>query len=117
LRFLGRRVYLEAVVLVASVIAATRGCGRDTGRVVGVGPRTLGRWVAWWRGSFLETLVFVTLAGALAMGTSRARGCMPVSLWAASPVAEGAETVRWLARALAPLTTTSFGSPIVRGIP
>ncbi len=85
LRFLGRRVYLEAAVLVASVIAAIRGAGRGTGREVGVPPRTLGRWLGWWRGAFLKTVEFVTLAAALGLGTTAAREAMPAALWAASP--------------------------------
>jgi len=117
LRFLGRRVYLEAVVLVASVIAAARGIGRVTARDVAVPPRTLGRWLVWWRGSFLETVEFVTLAAALALGTSAARDAMPAPLWNASPAAGAAETVGWLARRLAPLTTTSFRSPVARDVP
>jgi hypothetical protein len=65
LRFLGRRVYLEAVVLVASVVAAISGAGRGTARATGVPPRTLGRWLGWWRGSFLATAELVALAAAL----------------------------------------------------
>jgi len=117
LRFLGRRVYLEAVVLVASVIAAIRGGGRETGRDVGVPPRTLDRWLGWWRGSFLQTVEFITLAAALALGTASAHVSMPASLWRASPRSTATETVAWLARRLATLTTsTSIRSSFLRDL-
>lgn len=118
LRFLGRRVYLEAVVLVASVAAALLGAGRGTERAAGVPSRTLGRWLGWWRGSFLATTEFVTLAAALALGTAAARTAMPASLWQASPSSTAAGAVAWLARRLAPLTTSaSVRSSILRGMP
>lgn len=117
LRFLGRRVYLEAAVLVASVIAAIRGAGRGTGREVGVPPRTLGRWLGWWRGAFLKTVEFVTLAAALGLGTTAAREAMPAALWAASPGSAADETVGWIARRLAPLTTSAVvRSSVVRAV-
>lgn len=117
LRFLGRRVYLEAVVLVASVIAVISGVGRGTGRDVGVPPRTLARWLGWWRGSFLQTVEFITLAAALALGTASAQVAMPASLWQASPRSTATETVAWLARRLATLTTsTSIRSSILRDL-
>ncbi len=115
LRFLGRRVYLEAAVVVASVIAVMRGAGRGTAVQVGVPPRTLGRWLGWWQGAFLRTVEFVTLAAALGLGTRAAREAMPAPLWCASPVPAGRETVSWLARRIASLTTTSFRSPITGG--
>jgi hypothetical protein len=115
LRFLGRRVYLEAVVLVASVIAVVRGAGRVTGRDVGVAPRTLRRWLGWWQGAFLKTIEFVTLAAALGLSTTAARDTMPTALWVASPWSAPARTVGWLARWLAPLTTSALvRSSVVR---
>ena len=117
LRFLRRRVYLEAVVLVASVIAAIRGAGRGTGREIGVPPRTLTRWLAWWRGSFLETIEFVTLAASLALATTAAHASMPASLWLAPPSSSASETVGWLARRIATLTTTAvFRSSVLRAV-
>lgn len=52
LRFLGRRVYLEAVVLVASALALALETLRGTSEVTGVPARTLRRWHGWWTGSF-----------------------------------------------------------------
>lgn len=118
LRFLGRRVYLEAVVLIASVFAARVGVGRGTGRATGVPPRTLGRWLGWWRGSFVATAEFVSLAASLALGTAAARAMMPASLWLALPTSTTAEAVAWLARRLAPLTTAArIRSSILRAVP
>lgn len=51
-RFLGRRVYWEAVVLIATVRAFVMGVGRQAEQVTGVPRRTLKRWRAWWRDEF-----------------------------------------------------------------
>jgi len=51
-RFLGRRVYWEAVVLLASVRVLVMGAGKQAERATGVPRRTLKRWRAWWRGEF-----------------------------------------------------------------
>jgi hypothetical protein len=64
-RFLGRRVYLGVVVIVASMVALTiRGAG-EVRRQTGVAARTAARWVGWWQGSFLGTEVFVRLCAQL----------------------------------------------------
>jgi hypothetical protein len=49
LRFLGRRVYLEAVVLLASIAAQLVAALRDARALTGVPGRTLRRWTTWWR--------------------------------------------------------------------
>lgn len=49
LRFLGRRVYLEAVVLLASVVVQVTSTLREAWARTGVPRRTLRRWGAWWR--------------------------------------------------------------------
>jgi hypothetical protein len=48
LRFLGRRVYLEVVVLFATVLAQLLRAFRRASARAGVSPRTLRRWTAWW---------------------------------------------------------------------
>jgi len=57
LRFLGRRVYLGAVVVLAAAMqqGVTPGRARRLRELLGVSPRTLARWAAWWRGAFLES--------------------------------------------------------------
>jgi hypothetical protein len=52
LRFLGRRVYLEVVVVLASVIAQIVATAREAVAASGVPVRTLRRWGVWWREVF-----------------------------------------------------------------
>ncbi len=52
LRFLGRRVYLEAVVVLASVMAQILATAREAVAASGVPLRTLRRWGSWWREVF-----------------------------------------------------------------
>lgn len=52
LRFLGRRVYLEAVVILASVFAQAMATVRAATAASGVPWRTLCRWGSWWREVF-----------------------------------------------------------------
>lgn len=52
LRFLGRRVYLEAVVLLASVQAMALETLRQAREATGVPARTLRRWCRWWTEAF-----------------------------------------------------------------
>ena len=52
LRFLGRRVYLEMVVVLASVLALTATLFREAVATSGVPARTLRRWGSWWREVF-----------------------------------------------------------------
>lgn len=120
LRFMGRRVYLEAVVLIASVVAALDGASRATARGVGAPARTLARWLGWWRGSFLATAELVSLAAVLALATTDARSTMPTPLWRGSPSHSDPAKSAWIARRLAPLTTVTSTMPwssILRGLP
>lgn len=61
LRFLGRRVYLEAVVLLASALALALKTLRMAGEVTGVPARTLRRWHSWWTGAFPSSAVWTQL--------------------------------------------------------
>jgi len=54
LRFLGRRVYVEAVVLVASVVVLL-GSVRAASETMNVPVRTLKRWGAWWTEAFPQS--------------------------------------------------------------
>jgi hypothetical protein len=52
-RFLGRRVYLEGVVLLASMaVQLAAGALRAASATMGVPGWTLRRWGSWWRGTF-----------------------------------------------------------------
>jgi hypothetical protein len=55
LRFLGRRVYLEVVVVLACVWAQVVANTRATVEGTGVPARTLKRWGTWWREIFPST--------------------------------------------------------------
>ena len=55
LRFLGRRVYAEAVVLIASVVALLMGGPGPASDATAVPARTLKRWATWWRETFVQS--------------------------------------------------------------
>jgi hypothetical protein len=62
LRFLGRRVYLEVVVIVASmVVQAMAVTARTALATIGIPLRTLRRWRDWWRGIFPRLPVWMEL--------------------------------------------------------
>ena len=113
-RFLGRRVYVGAAVIVASIIAMARSTASDARRVTGIAPRTTRRWLRWWRGGFVMTAVFVDIAARI-VGIDRQR--LPASIL--EHIAAPVETaMRRLLGWLAPLTTTTTpdGSRFVRGL-
>lgn len=114
LRFLGRRVYVGAAVIAASVVAlAIRSAAAVRART-GVPTRTLRRWLAWWRGSFTATAVFIAIASRLVPAVDRAE--IPASILERLDGATLAR-VRRLLEQVAPLTTTSVpdGARFVRG--
>jgi hypothetical protein len=114
LRFLGRRVYVGAVVVAASVVAlALRGATAAARARTGVPARTLGRWLAWWRGPFTATAVFVAIASRLVPAVARAE--IPASILDRLH-GDAFARVHRLLEQLAPLTTASVpdGSRFVR---
>jgi hypothetical protein len=66
-RFLGRRVYLGAVVVLAGVMLSGPTPWRVSrlGELLGVSRRTLVRWRTWWRETFPATGLFRELRGRL----------------------------------------------------
>lgn len=123
LRFLGRRVYLGAVVILASIVAhalgvlttirtAKRRAAMEVRAATGVPARTTRRWLGWWRGPFLSTEVFVSIRAHL-VGVDVAQ--LPASILDRLP-GKSAEQVRALLTLLAPLTTGSItdGARFVR---
>jgi hypothetical protein len=105
--FLGRRVYLGAVVLLASVIARLRrtmACPTTQVPTTQVPARTLRRWARWWQTEFTATALFATLRGRLVSPVDEAG--LPCSLL--ERLTGGAvEQVTALLKLLAPLTTGS----------
>lgn len=65
LRFLGRRVYLEAVVLLGSTAAQIASTLRAAQDATGVAGRTLRRWGRWWRESFTRSATWAELRARL----------------------------------------------------
>ena len=113
LRFLGRRVYLGAVVIVASLVALALRVAGETRRQTGVPARTTQRWLGWWQGPFLTTEVFATICARL-VGVEV--GQVPASIVGRLGDA-WTPRVRTLLELLAPLTTGSVtdGSRFLRG--
>jgi hypothetical protein len=54
LRFLGRKVYLAAIVVLIAIMreGATAARMRQLSELIGVNRRTIERWREWWRGAF-----------------------------------------------------------------
>lgn len=125
LRFLGRRVYVEAVVLLASAVAQLVSALRGARAATGVPVRTLRRWSSWWRGTFPQSSTWLELRARFAPPAPEA-AALPASLVVrlASEVAPDrmasalADVCARAARLLAPATTLSVldGSRFVRAI-
>ena len=125
LRFLGRRVYVGAVVLLASVAAQLLSALRDARAATGVPGRTLRRWGLWWRDTFPQSPTWVELRARFAPPPPD-EVALPNSLLArlgsdleqqqrASAVVDVCDLA---ARLLAPITTLSVpdGSRFVRAL-
>jgi len=108
-RFLGRKVYLGAVVLLACVLRQ----GPTPWRVsrlhalLGVSPRTLARWHRWWRDDFVHTAFWRAARSRFVRPIEPAD--LPRGLLERFGDAAGAQVVAAL-RFLSPLTTTSAGT-------
>jgi hypothetical protein len=103
-RFLGRRVYLGAVVIVAAAVALVAATAAAGTRSTGVPALTTRRWLRWWRGSFTASAPFLELSARLVPAPERQR--IPLSLLerlADKHPAAVAKLLAWLA----PITTTS----------
>lgn len=115
LRFLGRRVYLEAVVLLASAVAQLSASLRRARARTGVPSWTLRRWASWWTEALPGTRPWQQIrAGFAPPAPDGSR--LPASLLerlGVEPPEGGdrattvADACRRVAVLLAPLTTTS----------
>jgi hypothetical protein len=101
LRFLGRRVYLGAVVIVASIVGRTLGVVAESRRATGVPVRTTRRWLGWWQGPFISTEVFMTVCARL-VGVAVEE--LPASIFSQLP-GSPPDQVRTMLELLSPLTT------------
>lgn len=61
LRFLGRRVYWEAIVLLASIQVLITGVVQQAQRATGIPRRTLRRWGAWWQREFPQSSLWMVM--------------------------------------------------------
>jgi hypothetical protein len=105
-RFLGRRVYLGAVVVLVSVMlnGPTPRRVAKLAALIGASRRTLQRWRTWWRTAFAESAFWKAAAGRLA--TPVAGRFLPQSLLERFGGDERDRLVAML-RFLSPITTTS----------
>ncbi len=103
LRFLGRRVYVTAVVIVASMVALAIKAASAIRSATGVPARTTRRWLGWWQGPFVRTEVFVAAAARLVGLTVEALPTSLVTRLGKAPE----ERLRRMLDLLAPITTTS----------
>ena len=103
-RFLGRRVYAGAVVVLASAVALAAISAGAVVRATGVPALTTRRWLRWWRGPFVASAPFVDLSARLVPAPDRR--ALPTSLLdrlATDLAASIAKLLAWLT----PLTTAS----------
>jgi len=110
LRFLGRRVYLGAVVVIASAVALLQTGLREASKASGVPVRTLARWGAWWTNDFACSLTWSELRARFASPTPN-ESTLPLSLLDRVHSMQGrdpplAKTMTAMARHLAAVTTT-----------
>jgi hypothetical protein len=122
LRFLGRRVYLEAVVVLTTVFVQMLGQIREVAARTGVPAWTLRRWRAWWQSGFPRLPVWQELRARF-IPPPPEESQLPRSLlarlgWQPSTTgsAEPDRPLFLVARLLAPVTTSSVpdGSRFVR---
>jgi hypothetical protein len=111
LRFLGRRVYLEAVVLLATVQAMALERLRQAREATGVPVRTLRRWHRWWTEAFPSSVVWTELRARF-VPPPPAESDLPRSLIERAEGVLGVEAVATnvlllAARWLSPVTTQS----------
>ena len=106
LRFLGRRVYLGVVVVLASILAHGLTGARFTTLRDTLGgslsARTITRWRTWWQQAFPQSPFWRQARGRFARPVDRRR--LPAALLARFPGPTAAIRVRRLLQFLAPLT-------------
>ena len=112
LRFLGRRVYVAVMVVVASVVGRdVELIGRGTPRrVEGVPVRTVRRWLDWWSIGFALSAFWKEAKGLFA--TPVDEGALPGSLLGRLGEPNATTLTRMLGL-IAPITTTSVRARIV----
>jgi hypothetical protein len=103
-RFLGRKVYLGAVVVLATALqqGPSKTSVTKLSALLGISRRTLVRWRRWWSTMFATSRFWTSLRGRFMPAVEEA--ALPASMWSAmSPSAEPALVA--LLRLLAPVST------------
>jgi hypothetical protein len=77
-RFLGRKVYVGAVVVLVSAMRQGAAAARQLSELVGVSLRTIARWREWWRGAFAASPFWRMAAAAFMPPVDEAR--LPTAL-------------------------------------
>ncbi len=111
-RFLGRRVYIGAVVVLIAALAegATPTRLRRLARLVGgVSRRTIERWRCWWREEFPRSPTWRERRAWFAVPVRLDR--LPATLFECAPGADNATRLVWLLRLVSPITSSGAGSP------
>jgi hypothetical protein len=106
-RFLGRRVYLGAVVVLATALSQGLTARRAAWirERIGACPRTLARWQAWWRERFVASAFWKTARASIQPPLSVER--LPATLLERFSGADARERLIRALRFLSPMTTTS----------
>jgi len=114
-RFLGRKVYVAAIVVLASVLGRRQSLvGHGTPRrVEGVPVRTVRRWLMFWSVTFTLTAFWSEAKSFLAPPVEEAM--LPGSLLARFGADGGTALTRML-RWIAPITTESVRAEIATGV-
>ncbi len=100
-RFLGRKVYLGAVVVLVAAMERGTTAARRLAALVGVSPRTLARWRVWWRSVFAASAFWKAAAAGFMPPVDRER--LPGALLERF-AGEGASRLIAVLRLLLPLT-------------
>jgi hypothetical protein len=106
-RFLGRRVYLGGVVVIASLWARVVATAREVKRRTGIPPRTVARWLAWWQTGFVASRLYREQSSRFMPPLEV--GALPTSLVERFLWTSGGNALIRTAGFLAPLTTQSVG--------
>ncbi len=107
MRYLGRRVYLGAVIVLITAMQAglTPARARRLQELIGVSVRTLKRWRTWWRTIFVATAFWRAVAGRFL--PSVRVDVLPASLLDRFAGPDARAQLQHVLRFLSPLTTTS----------
>ena len=101
-RFLGRRVYVEVVVILASIHGQLSERAGALRRATGIPARTVRRWLSWWQSAFLASAVWQEACARLVPAPDTKQ--LPASLLARF---SAATALLDMGRFLGPLTTGS----------